>query len=55
MPHIHTLKYLPSTHAIQTVSAFREQLENSNSDFKTLLVSLKKAVFKQKFMIEQDN
>lgn len=55
MLHLHNTKYLPSIQAIQSVSAYREQLDNTNIDFKKLLISLKETVYKHNFMIEQDN
>ena len=55
MPHIHTLKFLPSREAINSISAFNDLLQNENVDFETLLIELKKSVFTNNFMIEQDN
>ena len=52
---IHTIKLLPSTQAIQAVSAYTEQLEDDSFDFTALLISLKNTAFDQGFMIEQDN
>jgi len=55
MPQIHTLKFLPSTQAIQSVADYSELFAAESLDFKALLVSLKKTIFSNDFMIAQDN
>jgi hypothetical protein len=55
MTNIHTLKFLPSTQVIQTISAFSEELEDDRFDFKETLISLKETVLKHGFMNNQDH
>ncbi len=55
MPHIHTIKFLPSAQAIQSVSGYYEQFEQQDSDFKALIIALKATAIKSRFIIEQDN
>ena len=49
MPHIHTLKFLPSREAIESISAFNDKLQNENVDFETLLIALKKISIYEQF------
>ena len=55
MPHIHTIKFLPSAQAIQSVSGYSEQFDKEDMDFKELLISLKNTVIQSRFISEQDN
>jgi hypothetical protein len=54
MADIHTLKFLPSTPIIQTISAFGEELEDDSVEFKQTFISLKNC-FKAWFMNNQDH
>lgn len=55
MPHIHTIKFLPSAQAIQSVSGYSDKFKQKDMDFKALLTSLKKTVIKSRFISQQDN
>lgn len=55
MPHIHTLKPLPSKQAIQNVSSYSELFEDKNSDLQQLLISFKETIYNNNFIVEQDN